>query len=550
VAEERRPAEAELTDEQLGLLTEIGSRRHVQVGDALYRFGQEDYEFFAIVDAEVEIVGGTYDEEINLAVHGPRRFLGELSLLTDETSRVMARVSKPGEIVAVPRAELRAYMARDPEFADIVLAAFIDRRQMLREGDGAASVQILGSRFSAQTQALRALLVRSGLPHRWVDLDAERDVDVLLARYGVRPADTPVVVTAFGVLRNPTPGELGQALGLTYRPVPGHLFDLLVVGAGPAGLAAGVYGASEGLSTVALDAVAVGGQAGGSSRIENYLGFPQGISGLELTERALVQAERFGVRISAPCGAVALHRADGFHVVTLMDGSEIPTRAVIVASGAVYKRPDIGGWAELEGQGIYYAATETEAGMCAGSSVVILGGGNSAGQAAVYLAGRECQVRVVIRGPDVNTSMSRYLVTRLEADPRIEIVTEAEISALHGKKWLEAVTLNSKSTGRIDEIETPALFCFIGAVPATDWLAGLVALDDHGFIRTDHDLAGDDLGSQWSAIDRLPLPLETSLPGVFAAGDVRAGNVKRVAAAVGEGSTAVRSVHQYLALAG
>ncbi len=237
--------------------------------------------------------------------------------------------------------------------------------------------------------------------------------------------------------------------------------------------------------------------------------------------------------------------------MTLADGSEIPTRAVIVASGAVYKRPDIAGWAELEGRGIYYAATETEAGMCAGKPVVILGGGNSSGQAAVYLAGRDCDVHVVIRGPDINNSMSRYLVTRLEADPRIEIITEAEISALHGEKWLEAVTLNSKSSGQITDVATTALFCFIGAVPATDWLQGMIALDEHGFIRTDHDLRGDDLtSSAWSTVNRLPLPLETSLPGVFAAGDVRSGNVKRVAAAVGEGSTAVRSVHQYLALAG
>jgi len=548
--EGRHAAEAELTDEQLAALSEIGTRRRVDVGEALFRFGEEDYGFFAIVDAEVEIVGGTLEHEIPLVTHGPRLFLGELSLLTDETSRVMARVKRSGEIIAVSRAALREYMARDNGFADLVLAAFIARRQWLREGEGTASVQILGSRYSAQAQALRALLMRSGLPHRWIDLDEEHDVDRLLAGYGVRPADTPVVVTAFGVLRNPTPGELAHALGLTYRPVPGHLFDLVVVGAGPAGLAAGVYGASEGLSTVAVDAVSVGGQAGGSSRIENYLGFPRGISGLDLTERARIQAERFGARISAPCAATALHQAGGFLVVTLLDGSEIPTRAVIIASGAVYRRPDIRGWSELEGQGIYYAATETEAALCAGSPVVILGGGNSAGQAAVFLAGHDCQVHVVIRGANLSNSMSRYLVTRLEADPHIDIITEAELSAVHGEKWLEGVTLKTKASRQTSEIVAGALFCFIGAVPATDWLADLIALDGHGFIRTDRDLTRPDLALHWSTLNRLPLPFETSLPGVFAAGDVRSGSVKRVAAAVGEGSTAVRSVHQYLALAG
>jgi thioredoxin reductase (NADPH) len=388
------------------------------------------------------------------------------------------------------------------------------------------------------------------LPHRWVDLDAEQDADILLARYGVRPAETPVVITAAGVLRNPTPGEFAEWLGLTYRPTPGHLFDIAVIGAGPAGLAASVYGASEGLKTVTLDAVAVGGQASGSARIENYLGFPQGLSGLELMERATVQAQRFGARIAAPCVAAGLHAAEGFHVVTLNDGSEIPARAVVIASGAEYRRPELAGWQALEGQGVYYAATETEAGSCAGGAVVVLGGGNSAGQAALFLAGKGCSVHVVIRGPDLGRSMSRYLVTRIEADQRIVVWPESELSALHGGDRLTGVTVQRHGEGTIKDLEIGAIFCFIGAVPATSWLDGILALDEHGFIRTDRDLNADDLGSAWDHLGRAPLSLESNVPGVFAVGDVRSGSVKRVAAAVGEGSIAVRSVHEYLALAG
>ncbi|MDX6287105.1 MAG: thioredoxin reductase [Frankiales bacterium] len=550
MAELGLPSEAELTDEQFATLREVGELRTVSVGDVLYRAGDEGFPFIAILDAEVEIVGGTLEQEIVVVTHGSRRFLGELGLLTDERSRLTARVSRAGQIIAVPRTELRRLMAGDSEFGDIVLAAFMDRRHLLRDGAGANSIQVIGSRFSSQTQDLRAFLIRSGLPHLWVDLDAEKDAEGLLARYGGRPTEIPVVVTSVGVLRQPTPGELADLLGLTFRPMPGHIFDLVVIGAGPAGLAASVYGASEGLSTVTLDAVAVGGQASGSSRIENYLGFPQGLSGLELTERATIQAERFGARIASPCAAVGMRTDDGFHVVTLVDGSEVPARAVIVASGAEYRRPGLAGWEAREGNGVYYATTLTEAGLCAGSPVVVLGGGNSAGQAALFLAGKGCPVHIVIRGPDLGRSMSRYLVTRIEADDRIDVLTDTELASLEGEGRLDGVVVRSKVDGNTDDLKAVAVFCFIGADPATSWLSGDIAVDEDGFIRTDRDLTAADLGSAWEHLDRTPLSLETSLPGVFAAGDVRSGSVKRVAAAVGEGSTAVRSVHQYLAIVG
>ena len=349
------------------------------------------------------------------------------------------------------------------------------------------------------------------------------------------------------MLRNPTPGELAEHLGLTFRAVPGHTFDLVVVGAGPAGLAAAVYGASEGLDTVVLESASIGGQAGASSRIENYLGFPRGVSGLDLSQKATVQAEKFGARITLPCEVVGFRPQAGWHVVVLADGSEVPARAVVVATGAEYRRPAVAGWERFEDAGIYYAATEAEGRLCGGERVAVLGGGNSAGQAAVFLAGKGCDVHVVIRGDDLARSMSQYLVDRIVADDRITVEHRTEVRALHGVDRLQGVRWERTADGTTDDIDLSALFCFIGAVPATSWLTGCLTTDPDGFLLTDRDLEGIALPPVWAALDRRPLPLETSAPGVFAAGDVRAGSVKRVAAAVGEGSNAVRSVHSHLA---
>jgi thioredoxin reductase (NADPH) len=539
-------ATTELSDAQLALLARHGTTRDVPAGEVLFRAGDESYDLIVVLSGRAEVLGGHADNPIVLASHGPRRFLGELNLLTGQRPYLTARMAEAGRILVIPRADVRELMASEVDLADTILATLIARRQVLRE-HGAASVQLLGSRFSAATLALRGFLVRSGMPHAWIDLDAEDDADALLASFGVRARDTPVVVTTTRVLRHPTPGELADHLGLTYRRVPGITFDLIVVGAGPAGLAASVYGASEGLRTVALEAVVVGGQAGTSSRIENYLGFPRGISGLDLTDRASVQAQRFGARIANPCVATGIRHDAGIHVVTLADGSEVPGRAVVVATGAEYRRPDVARWAELEGAGIYYAATETEGRLCAGSVVGILGGGNSAGQAAVFLAGKGCRVEILIRGEDLEHSMSRYLIDRIDADPRIDVHPCTEVRAVHGEDRLQAVTVERTAGGEREDVELTGLFCFIGAVPATGWLAGACATDDAGFLRTGRDLVEADLDDRWLALGRPPLMFETSVPGVFAVGDVRAGSVKRVAAAVGEGSTAVRSVHEHLA---
>jgi thioredoxin reductase (NADPH) len=546
-----KPGEAELTETDLAVLARVGDTHSVEVGDVLYRPGDDAYDFIVIIDARVDVIGGVFGgDEVLIVSHGPRDFLGELNMLTDARSVLTARVAEAGQVITIPRPELHRLLGAEPDLADRIVAAFIARRRLLRDGDGSASLQILGSRFSARTQALRAFLNRSGQPHRFVDLDVDADAHVLLDRLGVQPSETPVVLTVGGLMRNPTPGQLAECLGLAYHPIPGRIFDLVVVGAGPAGLAATVYGASEGLETLTLEGIVVGGQAGSSSRIENYLGFPQGVSGQDLTDRASVQAQRFGAHIASPCAVSALRHEPGFHVLTLVDGSEVPARAVIVASGAEYRRPDIARWQEMEGAGVYYAATEMEANLCAGSPVVVLGGGNSAGQASIFLASKGCDVHILIRGEDLLSSMSRYLVDRVEAEPRISVITGATITALHGTERLTGITATMAGDEADRHLDVDALFCFIGAVPSSAWLGGGVLLDDNGFIRTDRDLSPDDLGTKWTILDRIPLPFESSVPGVFAAGDVRAGSVKRVAAAVGEGSAAVRSVHQYLALAG
>jgi thioredoxin reductase (NADPH) len=349
------------------------------------------------------------------------------------------------------------------------------------------------------------------------------------------------------VLRRPTPGALAEYLGLTIDSIPDRCFDLVIVGCGPAGLAAAVYGASEGLRTLAVDMVAPGGQAGASSRIENYLGFPTGISGSDLTQRAVVQAEKFGAHLTAPCAATSLRERAGHLVVALSDGTEVAGRAVIVATGARYRRLDVDRLAEFESRGVYYAATAMEARECAESPVVIVGGGNSAGQAAVFLADSGSPVTVVIRAPDLNASMSRYLVDRLEAHERIEIRANTKITGLDGDQTLASVRVVGADGDAT--LSCGALFSFIGADPASAWLSGCAALDERSFVLTDLSLGDENLDERWAPLGRRPLPFETSYPGLFAVGDIRAGSTKRVAAAVGEGSAAVRSVHEYLAFA-
>ena len=546
---DRDPAFPTLDEAELAEMAPFGVERAVAAGDVLYRPGDGSLDFYVVLDGEVEIVQVENDRDAVIAVHTPGRFVGELSLLTGQRLYLTARVTKPGRVLVITQAEFRRLMASRPTLADVIFRALVARRELVRNSEAARAVRIIGSRYSPDAMALRGFATRSRLVHTWIDLEDADDVDVLLASMGLRPADSPVVITPTAVLRHPTVGEFAEQLGLTYHPIPGRIFDLVVVGTGPAGLAASVYGASEGLDTVSLDAMAAGGQAGASSRIENYVGFPNGVSGGDLTANAAIQAQRLGAWLASPCGVSGLRSEPNFHVVALADGSEIPCRAVIVATGARYRRLAVDDLEQFEGAGVYYAATDLEARMCQGSAAVVVGGGNSAGQAAIYLAQQGAKVTLVIRRPDLAATMSRYLIDRIDADEGIELLAETVVADLSGDSHLERVTLHHTATGDRTALPCPALFCFIGAEPATEWLGDTVLLDDHGFILTDRELPLDQLTDpQYDG--RAPLPYETSVPGVFAVGDVRSGSLKRVAAAVGEGSSAVRSVHDHIALQG
>jgi thioredoxin reductase (NADPH) len=378
-----------------------------------------------------------------------------------------------------------------------------------------------------------------------LDPEGDPQLEALLREFDLSPGDLPVVIVTGSVLRRPSPGELASFLGLTIDKMPERCFDLIVVGGGPAGLAAAVYGASEGLRTLGVEMTAPGGQAGSSSRIENYLGFPMGISGTDLTQRAVIQAQKFGAHLTVPCTAVSLRNQAGHLVVHLSDGTDVAGRAVIAATGASYRRLDAARVRDFEGKGVFYAATEMEARMCSPAPIVIAGGGNSAGQAAIFLAQNGCAVTIVIRGPDLQRSMSHYLVDRVEADPRITVRSDTTISALDGEESLTSLHLKGPEGESV--VECAGLFSFIGADPASGWLSGCAALDDRGFVLTDLLLTDDLLDGPWETLGRSPLPFETSHPGLFAVGDLRSGSTKRVAAAVGEGSAAVRQVFQYLA---
>jgi thioredoxin reductase (NADPH) len=530
----------------LAELEAVGEVRTVAAGDILYRAGDPTPDFFVVLEGEAEIVRIEDESEVVVATHGEHRFLGELNLLTGQRAYMTARISKPGRMLVVPLASFRQLMSSRPDFSDAIFRALVARREILRAGQGAGAIRIIGSRYSPDAMSLRAFANRARLPFAWIDLEDVDDAPVFLANLGLRPRDVPAVITPTATLRRPTAGEFAAHLGLTYHPVPGYLSDLVVVGTGPAGLAASVYGASEGLETLSLDAVGAGGQAGASSRIENYVGFPNGVSGDDLVTRAAIQAMRLGARLNAPCEVGGLRREEGFHVVVLADGSEFPARAVIIACGARYRRLEVDDLERFEGAGVYYAATELEARVCRGFATIVVGGGNSAGQAAIFMAQQGSPVSLVVRRRELAETMSQYLIERVEADERITVLQHTEVRGLEGDAHLERVTLEDNQSGERRTVPCQGLFCFIGAVPATAWLGDCVLLDRAGFVVTDRSLPA-------AAVDstdfggREPLPFETSIPGVFAVGDVRSGSLKRVAAAVGEGSSAVRQVHEYLA---
>ena len=464
--------------------------------------------------------------------------------MTGQAAFVTAVVVEAGEVLVVPVERLRELVVEDVALSDLILRAYLQRRSILIEGG--VGFRILGSCYSPDTRRLREFAARNRLPHRFVDLDQDAGAESLLRGLGIPPEETPVVVWANdGVLRNPSNAELARAIGLPTSEPKGETYDLVIVGGGPAGLAAAVYGASEGLTTMLLDSVAPGGQAGLSARIENYLGFPAGLSGAELAERAVIQAEKFRATLSIPAQAVALENEDGYHSVRLSDGSSVTARAVVIATGVHYRRLPVPDVDRFEGTSLYYAATLVEAHLCVGEPVIVVGGGNSAGQAAIFLAARASRVRMVVRDAQLSQTMSRYLIDRLERTPGIEIVFNSEIRALDGDRVLERVEIENNASGDSQWLDARAVFVFIGAAPHTGWLVDSVGLDDNGFV-----LAGPEAVSASVYRDdgsgRRVLPFETTRAGVFAVGDVRSGSVKRVASAVGEGSMVVRLVHEYL----
>ena len=528
---------------ELALFESLGARCLVDAGDYLYRAGDKAYDFYVVLSGRVEILLDADGEDRLIATYGPGRFLGELNLLTGLRVFLSARVAEPGEVLAVPVESLRRIIATEPTLSDKILTTFMARRADLITS-AAATTRVIGSRSSSETLQILEFLDRTRLPYQWLDPETDPQVEPLREQFQIEPTDLPVVISSGEVLRRTSPGAVSEYLGLTVANVPERCFDLVIVGGGPAGLAAAVYGASEGLHTICVDMVAAGGQAGTSSRIENYFGFPTGISGSDLTKRGIVQAEKFGAVLTAPCAVVALRERAGQFVVELSDGTELSARAVIAATGARYRRLETDRLGDFESRGVYYAATDLEVRQCSGGPVLVVGGGNSAGQAAVFLAEQGSQVTVVIRGPDLNAGMSRYLVDRLDGHPRIEVLTQTQVVGLEGEQSLRAVRL--AGVGQERSVEVAGLFSFIGAEPASGWLSGCAALDDRGFVLTDRSLLESQLDGRWSALGQRPFAFETSYPGLFAVGDLRSGSTKRVAAAVGEGSAAVRSVHDSL----
>ncbi|HVW08285.1 MAG TPA: FAD-dependent oxidoreductase [Bryobacteraceae bacterium] len=533
-----------LTDMQIAQIShcaQVKSAHHPD-GEILIATGDRGIRFFIVKSGLIDIYDYSGDEPRVIATHGPGQFSGDISHITGLPAIFTAKTRGETEALEVSQESLRHVLNQCPGLSDIILQAFIARRQLVRESGEFVGLRIIGSRYSADTFRLRDFLSRNRIVFTWTDIESEPGVDKLLKEFGIREADTPVVACAHMVLlRNPSNQELAERVGIHQR-LNQDLYDLVVVGAGPAGLGAAVYGASEGLRTAVLESFAPGGQAGSSMRIENYLGFPAGLTGAELTDRAILQANKFGARLSVPTPALRMSFDNGFTLIDVENGGQITAKCLVIATGAQYRKLGVEGCERFEGTGVYYAAGPAEGHLCEGCTVIVVGGGNSAGQAAVFLASHAGKVLLVIRGDDLNKNMSSYLVQRISQTPNIELVTNTQIRKLDGNSHLQFAELYNAATKETRQVETPAVFSFIGATPRTEWLPSEIERDDKGFIRTGAALKES---PHWTAA-RAPLLLETSREGIFAAGDVRSGSSKRVAAAVGEGAMSVQLVHEYL----
>jgi len=535
-----------LTPEQIARVAAHGARRAFRAGEVLVEAGRHGVPFFVVERGRLHVVRVCDDREELIVTHGPGAFTGEANMLLGRPALMRTRAAEDGEAVELSREQLLALVQNDTQVGNIVMQGFIYRRLELIDqhlGDTA----LVGSMHSADTLRIREFLTRNGHPFGYIDLDREQEVEALLERFQISVADVPVLICRGRSLRNPSNQEVAECLGFNVSVDRALVRDVVVVGAGPAGLAAAVYGASEGLDVLLIEASAPGGQAGSSSKIENYLGFPLGISGRELTGRAFQQVQKFGAEIVIAQGAARLHCESLPYRVHIDDGPEIRARAIVLAMGAEYRRPPLENLARFHGAGVYYSATAMESQLCAEEEVVIVGGANSAGQAAVFLAETARRVHMVIRGDGLAARMSKYLVRRIEENPKIDVRAETEIVALEGDQHLETVIWQDKATGQAERHAIRHVFMMTGAVPNTAWVRGCVALDDKGFVKTGPALSQADLSAARWRLSRPPHVLETSVPRVFAVGDVRSGSMKRVASAVGEGSTAISLVHQVLA---
>ena len=532
-----------LDDGQVATLANFGTRRTLRDGEFLFKAGTRDYKFFVVERGAVEIVEGSSGEPKTVTVHEVHAFGGDVDLLTGRPALISAVARGETEVFEIAPPDIRRIMGERPTLGELLLRAFMARRELLVASEF-QGLRVIGAGSSRDTFRIRDFLARNQVPFTWIDVDHEPQVAELLQRFGLSEADTPVVINGSEpLLRNPTTRALADAVGARRRLVQ-KLYDLVVVGGGPAGLAAAVYGSSEGLATVVIDAIAPGGQAGTSSKIENYLGFPTGISGADLASRAIIQAQKFGAQFSSPSQAVRLEFKNNSPAVWFDDGEHVSTRCILIATGANYRQLNVPGREQFEGSGVYYAATQTEAQLCRGSKVIVVGGGNSAGQAAMFLSEQAMRVLLLLRSGDLRKGLSSYLADRIEGAGNIEVLSDTEILRMLGNERLEAVEIKNRGTGETRTVQTPAVFTFIGAIPCTEWLPAEIETDSKGFVKTGRLVSGS---PYWTA-EREPFVLEASRPGVFAAGDVRLGSIKRVASAVGEGAMAVHLVHEYLAV--
>jgi thioredoxin reductase (NADPH) len=545
-ADRREQMFPQLTPAQIRRVCAIGVQRRVTAGDVLFDVGERNASLHLVIEGAVEIVLPSDGSEQRITVLGPGQFSGEVNMLSARRSLARARAIEDGFTVAVERERLQQLVQGDSELSEIFMRAFILRRVgLIREGGH--DMVLLGSTHSPGTLRIKEFLTRNAHPFTYQDVDSEPGVEVLLERFHIGVNEVPVIVCKAGrVLRNPTIEALAAELGLNADIDVDVIHDVVIVGAGPAGLAAAVYAASEGLNVLVLEGTAPGGQAGTSSRIENYLGFPTGISGQALAGRALTQAEKFGAEVAIARHAVRIDCRSAPYGIELASGEILRTRTVVLATGVRYRRPDLPELARFEGVGVMYSATHMEAQPCQGEEVAVVGGGNSAGQAAVFLSQIASSVHVLVRGPSLAESMSRYLVRRIEDSPTIVLHPHTQVAALEGSDRLERVTWRRVDTGDRETRPVRNLFLMTGADPNTGWVKGCVTLDDKQFIKTGADISPDELAEARWRLPRAPYLLETSVPGVFAVGDARSGSVKRVASAVGEGSICVQLLHRAL----